>query len=126
MDGGVIVGDRIVYEGGDVIVTPAGVGGESFESCPNGYVCLFEDVNWEGTMIMFNSCCAWNNLSAYGFDNVASSWRNRKNVDAEIATLSGGGGSRLCLNNNSYSSSMPGGWDNAASSLRVRNAATYC
>lgn len=123
--GGVISGDRIVYEGGDVVVVPEGAG-DSFDSCPNGYVCLFEDVNWGGSLIQLSSCCAWNNLSAYGFDNLASSWRNRKNVDAQIATGSGGGGSRLCLNNNSYSSSMPGGWDNVASSLRVRDASTYC
>lgn len=124
MPGGVVLDDRIVYKGGEVVVVPSG--GESFDTCPSGNVCLFAETSWQGDMIQLSSCCAWNNLSAFGFDNLASSWRNRKNVDAQIATGSGGGGSRLCLNNNDYSSTMPGGWDNVASSIRVRDAGTYC
>lgn len=124
MPGGVVVDDRIVYEGGKVVVVPAA--GESFDSCPTGNVCLFFDSNWQGDMVLFSSCCAWNNLSNYGFNNSASSWRNRKNVDAQLAMDAGGGGSKLCLNNNDYSSTMPGGWDNSASSIRVRDAGTYC
>ena len=124
MPGGVVVGDRIVYEGGAVVVVPAIVA--SFDSCPNGAVCLFEDTNWVGAMAQFTSCCAWNNLAAYGLNNIASSWRNRSSVDAQIAKDAGGGGAKLCLNNGSFSNSMPGGWDNVASSLRVRNAATFC
>jgi Peptidase inhibitor family I36 len=124
MPGGVVVGDRIVYEGGDVIVVPAE--GESFDSCSSGYVCLFEDTAWQGNLIQLSACCAWNDLSGFGFNNLASSWRNRKNVDGQIAMGAGGGGTRLCLNNNSYSSTMPSGWDNNASSIRVRDASTYC
>jgi hypothetical protein len=44
-----------------------------------------------------------------------------KNVDAQIATDAGGGGSKLCLTNNDSASSMPAGWDNVASSIRVRD-----
>lgn len=124
MPGGVVIDGRIVYEGGNVVVVPAAA--DVFDSCPSGWVCLFANTNWLGDMIQISSCCAWDNLSAYGFDNSASSWRNRKNVDAQIATGSGGGGSKLCLNNNDYSSSMPAGWDNVASSIRVRDAGTYC
>jgi hypothetical protein len=124
MAGGVVDGDRIVYGGGAVVVVPAIIA--SFDSCPNGAVCLFADPNWGGALALFSSCCAWNNLSAYGLNNFASSWRNRLSVDAQIAKDAGGGGAKLCLNNNSYSSSMPSGWDNAASSIRIRNAATFC
>jgi hypothetical protein len=125
MPGGVIVDGRIEYEGGAVVVVPA-IEILSFDSCPSGYVCLFANTNWQGTMVQFNSCCAWNNLSAYGFNNTASSWRNRLSVDAQIAKDPDGGGSRLCLNNGAYASSMPSGWDNSASSIRVRDAASYC
>lgn len=125
LPGGVIVDGRILYEGGAVVVVPA-IGIESFDSCPSGYVCLFASTNWQGTMVQFNSCCAWKNLSAYGFNNTASSWRNRLSVDAQIAKDPDGGGSRLCLNNGAYASSMPSGWDNSASSIRVRDGAGYC
>lgn len=130
MPGGVVVDGRIVYEKAGVVVVPEGSlgsgGVESFDSCPSGNVCLFSDPTWGGSMVQFSSCCAWNNLSSFGFNNIASSWRNRKAVDAQIAAEASGGGSKLCLNNNAYSSTMPGGWDNVASSLRVRDAGTYC
>ena len=126
MPGGVVVGDRIVYEEADVVVVPAGVGIEGFDSCPSGSLCLFENTNWQGSMMQLSACCAWHNLADFGFNNVASSWRNRKNVDGQIAMGAGGGGTRLCLNNNSYASSMPSGWNDTASSIRVRDASTYC
>jgi hypothetical protein len=124
MPGGRIVDSQIVYENGTVVVTPEPHAG--FDSCPSGFVCLFANANWGGNMVQFSSCCAWRNLSDFGFNNIASSWRNRKTVDAQIADGAGGGTPRLCLNNGSYASSMPGGWDNTASSIRVRDAATYC
>jgi Peptidase inhibitor family I36 len=124
MPGGVVDGDRIVYEAGDVIVVPAN--GEGFDSCSSGYVCLFEYTAWQGNLIQLSACCAWHDLSSFGFNNLASSWRNRKNVDGQIAMGAAGGGTRLCLNNNSYSSTMPSGWDNTASSIRVRDASNYC
>jgi hypothetical protein len=124
MHGGVVIGSQIVYEGGNVVVTP-GIG-DTFDSCPSGWVCLFASTNWQGNMVQFSSCCAWNNLADYGFNNTASSWRNRLGVDAQLAMDASGGGSRLCLGNSSYASSMPSGWDNAASSIRVRDANTYC
>ena len=124
MPGGAIVGNHIVYRGGDVIVVPSV--GDSFDSCVSGFVCLFDSVGWTGSSVQFNSCCAWNNLSAFGFNDRASSWRNRMSVDAQIAKDPGGGGAKMCLNNGSFAASMPSGWDNAASSIRVRNAATYC
>ncbi|MGH3690499.1 MAG: peptidase inhibitor family I36 protein [Microbacterium sp.] len=124
MPGGDVVDGRIVYDHGSVIVSPAVVA--SFHDCPSGYVCLFAGTNWQGDMVQFNSCCSWNNLSAYGFNNTASSWRNRLSVDAQLAMDPGGAGTKLCLNNGSYSSSMPGGWDNVASSIRVRDAGSYC
>ena len=124
MQGGVIAGDRIVYEGAGVVVVPSVA--EAFDSCPSGWVCLFSNIIWGGAMFQISSCCGWVNLADYGFNESASSWRNRKNVDAQIAMNANGGGTKLCLNNGSYSSTMPTGWDNTASSIRVRDASTYC
>jgi hypothetical protein len=123
MRGGHLVGNRIIYRGGAVVVYLAPT---SFDTCSAGYVCLWQNINFDGAMVQYQSCCAWNNLANFGFDNVASSWRNRKNVDAQIAAGAGGGTPRLCLNNNSYSGFMPNGWDDVASSIRVRDASTYC
>jgi Peptidase inhibitor family I36 len=124
MPGAVIQGDLIVYENGRVVVVPAS--GAGFDDCLAGYICLFENTNWTGSIIQFSDCCVWYDLGDFGFNNRASSWRNRKTVDGQIAMGAGGSGSKLCLDNNSYASSMPTGWDNAASSFRVRNAGTYC
>ena len=88
MPGGVVVDGRILYEGGGVVVVPSP--GRSFDSCPAGFACLFANTGWGGTMVAFSTCCAWNNLSAYGFDDTASSWRNRLSVDAQIAMSAGG------------------------------------
>ena len=123
MPGGVVMGDRIVYEGGTVVVVPAAA--ESFDSCPSGWLCLFEDIIWGGSQFQTNTT-TWVNLANYGFNESTSSWRNRKNVDGQLAVNANGGGSKLCLNNNSYSSTMPAGWDDVASSVRVRDASTYC
>lgn len=123
MPGGQLVGRRIVYHGGAVVVYLAPT---SFDTCSAGYVCLWQNINFDGAMVQYLSCCAWNNLANVGFDHIASSWRNRKNVDAQIAAGSSGGTPRLCLDNNSYSGSMPSGWDDVASSIRVRDASTYC
>jgi hypothetical protein len=125
MPGGGVVDGTIVYDGGDVIVVPANEV-EGFDSCPTGYVCLFANTSWQGTMVQFRSCCAWSNLSSYGFNDMASSWRNRLSVDAQLAKDANGGGATLCLNNGGYASSMPSGWDNSASSIRVRDGAGYC
>lgn len=125
MPGGTIAEGAIVYDGGAVVVRPRGVP-DSFDSCPAGSVCLFAQTSWNGAMVQFNSCCAWENLGAYGFNNTAESWRNRMGVDAQLALDSGGGGDRLCLGNNAYAASMPSGWANSASSIRVRDASTYC
>lgn len=124
MPGGVVRDGRIIYDHGNVVVIPAVTDG--FDTCLSGYVCLFADINWGGDIVQFTTCCAWNNLSDYGFNNTASSWRNRKAVDAQIAMGTDGGGSKLCLNNNDYASSMPSGWDNGVSSIRIRDAGTYC
>jgi hypothetical protein len=123
MPGGRLVGKRIIYRGGAVVVYLAPT---SFDTCSAGYVCLWQNISFDGAMVQYQSCCAWNNLADVGFDGVASSWRNRKSVDAQIAAGLAGGTPRLCLNNNSFGGSMPSGWNDVASSIRVRDASTYC
>ena len=120
---GIRGGGRIVYHGGDFMVKRAPA---AFDSCPSGYVCLWDGANYSGSLFAFNNCCAWINLSDYGFNNAASSWRNRMSVDAQLAMGADGNGSRLCLNNNSSDGNMGTTWNDAASSERIRDAGTFC
>ncbi|HLB62353.1 MAG TPA: peptidase inhibitor family I36 protein [Actinomycetota bacterium] len=115
--------DRLTLQGGRLIVDPAPA---AAADCPSGYVCLWQDTGFEGSMVGFQPCCVWFDLADYTFNNIASSWRNRKNVDAVVAAGAGGNGDRLCLNNNSMGSSMPSGWNDVPSSLRIRDDANHC
>lgn len=121
MPGGTLVGSEVIYDGGDVIVSA----GASFDSCLGGYVCLYSEVNFGGQMLEFTSWTAWHDLADYGFNNVTSGWRNRKSVDAQLATGTGGAGSRLCLNNNDSDGYIPN-FDDSASSARIRDGSGYC
>lgn len=92
--GGIIVGDEIVFDGGKVMLSLGAVG---FDDCLVNYVCLWEHRDFGGRRLQFTDCCWWQSLWTYDFQNQASSSRNRKGVDGQIATSTGGNGSRLCL-----------------------------
>jgi hypothetical protein len=87
--------------------------------CPSGWVCLWQHPDFEGAMVMFHDCCAWENLADYGFNNMMSSWRNRKSVDAKVAELANGDGARLCLRSSSMDSRVGSAWNDTASSAKV-------
>jgi hypothetical protein len=114
--------DRIVREGGDVIryLGPTAPG-----DCPLDYVCLWTNQDYLGSMVAYRDCCAWNNLAGVGFNNIASSWRNRKSVDAKVADNADGNGAILCLNDGSQAASM-GSWDNQATSIKVFSGSGAC
>ena len=123
--GGAATAERTVARlaGGSIVVRSAPA---SISDCPSGFVCLWEHINFEGRMVGYSTCSTWFNLADITFNNLASSWRNRKSVDAVIADGANGNGDRLCLDNNSYSSSMPAGWNDQASSIRIRDDANHC
>jgi Peptidase inhibitor family I36 len=87
--------------------------------CPSGWVCVWEHADFEGQMVMFHDCCAWYDLADYGINNAVSSWRNRKSVDAKLATLANGDGDRLCLRSSSMDSALGPAWNDAGSSVKV-------
>lgn len=114
--------DRVVMQGGDLILFPAMA---APSDCPVDYVCLWANPEFIGGMVAFRDCCPWYNLADSGFNNVASSWRNRKSVDARIADFQDGNGNRLCLNSGSQAGSMSG-WDNQATSLKIYSSSAAC
>ena len=114
--------ERIVMHGGDVVVMRASL---APSDCPLDYVCLWENPDFIGGMVAYRDCCAWNNLANVGFNNVASSWRNRKGVDAKVANFADGNGALVCLNNGSQAGSM-GGFDNQATSIKVFSSSGAC
>ena len=132
-----LVGDATVINHGEVIIDPtiatmdvAGLealgiaADDSIAGCLNGNVCLYVNTNYTGTIVQFNDCCPWENLSDYDINNAVSSWRNRRANDARLAAAVDGGGDKICLAAESASPVMPAGWDNLASSARLLTTAT--
>ena len=97
--GGMVVGDQVVFDGGR---TTLSLGPAAYDDCPAGWVCLWEHRDFGGRMLKFQDCCTWQSLWTYSFANQASSSRNRKSVNAKIATGVGGAGTQLCLGANGH------------------------
>jgi Peptidase inhibitor family I36 len=97
----------------------------SFNECPDGWVCIWEHSNYEGRMLQFQDRGFWQNLSAYNFNDKASSWRNRINQDARLSQHADGEGALLCMQPNSSSSSM-GGFNDLASAIRLYKTSDVC
>lgn len=109
-----------VYDDGTRLVQVA-----SFANCPDGWVCLWASQNYTGAMIQFQDRGVWLNLSAYGFNDTAESWRNRTNDDARVAAGAGGAGDMRCLGqNNGYSTF--GTFNDQASSIRIYKVNDIC
>lgn len=111
--GGVQVGDSIYYDGGAVIYTPAAA--TASLPCPDPYVCLYRDTNWNGDRWIFRDAY-WQNLNAYGASDEVSSWSNHENRVATLSWDVGGGGAHLHLSAHAHASSM-GSWNDQASAV---------
>jgi hypothetical protein len=108
------------YSDGSKVVTAA-----SFGDCPDGWVCLWTDSNYSGRMLQFQDRGSWQNLTAWSFNDEASSWRNRTNDDAKLAQNLEGGGNQVCMQPNS-SNSMLTGFNDEATSIRIFKTSTVC
>lgn len=115
-----VAGKVTTYSDGNRVVEAA-----SFNECPDGWVCLWEHSNYEGRMLQFQDRGFWQSLSAYNFNDKASSWRNRINQDARLSQHANGEGSLLCMQPNSSSSSM-GGFNDLASAIRLYKTSDVC
>ena len=92
-----------------------------YNSCPNGWFCMWRNSGYSGRMIQLSSTGFWQNLSAYGFNDRASSLRNRKsNKATTVAKNNNGGGGQLCYRAGSAASAL-GSWNDKISSIKIKN-----
>ena len=95
-------------------------------TCSAGYTCLYESANYGGRRLQWRDRGQLINLSAYGFDNQMTSWRNLNSVDARWYYSAGGGGTSLCMNANTSVTNVGSTHNNKASSLRIYTNSTTC
>lgn len=89
------------------------------EDCPSQYFCLWDGASYGGTRVQFHDN-GWQNLTDYGFNDLASSVYNNTNRYAKIAVNINGGGEKVCIGPHGYTSFGGGGfpsYDNEASSV---------
>jgi hypothetical protein len=67
----------------------------------------------------------WTNLGDYGFNDQASSSRNRRDRDSRLAEHTGGGGDIHCYDSHSSDADF-GGWGDDASSLWNNSGDSAC
>lgn len=84
--GWTVQGGSVVWNGGDVIMTPAVYG---LSACSSGYVCLYETDNYntgpydhDKRMLQYRGLGGDHNVEDYGFEDKMSSWYNRRGYDA--------------------------------------------
>ena len=130
--------DTVLFAGGAVLLDVA-PGAPTNGVCSSGQVCLWENANYEGQRVILTQCdtdgdgnCDWSNLGPLqDFNDMMSSWKNRKTVDAKWAWDSNGGGTIRCMNAGSQNPDLPdnifGTGDNdEASSVKIFKTSTQC
>lgn len=79
---------------------------------------LYDGTSYSGTVLILSTRGIILNLSAYGFDNKPSSYKNGACATG-MYSLSNAGGSSFNVNANVQSSSMPAGFNNVISSVYI-------
>lgn len=110
----------ITYSDGNIVIAPA-----AFGDCEDGWVCIWEHANYAGRMLQFQDRGYWQDLTAYNFNDQASSWRNRINQDAKLSQHIQGGGTQVCMQPNSSNSQLTG-FNDEASSIKLFKTADVC
>ena len=81
--------------------------------CPSGWVCLFQDANFQGRMLKFRQVTSTaQSLIEYNFNDKASSWVNNSNHGAKLYkgwNGHDGSGPTITLHRHANSSSMTRG-----------------
>jgi hypothetical protein len=112
---------QLAYDGGSTILTIPEVGGTvspmDYSDCAAGYVCLWHDSGYNGRRLQFSST-GCHNLGDYGFNDEASSYRNRLNRYARLRKDANCKGDYLTMDSGAASSSL-GGFNDDASSVGI-------
>jgi hypothetical protein len=86
--------------------------------CSDQYFCIYENVNFTGAKLQWhdiNSGSNWTQLPDWGFNDRASSSRNRRDRDSWLAENLSGGGARHCYDSHSSDANFGGFGDQASS-----------
>lgn len=103
----------------DPLVQRAPGEGESIEAvpeCAGGWVCLWEAINGGGRRLIFQDDF-WQDLGAYGFANVMSSWRNSQS-SGDTAYVADGSVGTLSLAAGGYTANVGTVWNDIADSVQ--------
>jgi len=119
-----IVGDKIWWDGGNIkrSITPTAF------ICDTGYVCLFEHADLLGSLLEIRSPInTYLYMPNYGFNDVMSSWQNKRGLDARWYYHTGG------VPNPNRCMPYPGGQEHLTSAdndqmstLYIYNSTTVC
>lgn len=85
-----ISGNQVAWNDGKVVLTiplpgeanartasdPASTQGTA--NCPYTWTCLYEHANFDGRRLQFSDCGPVQDLGAYGFSDMATSWHNNQ------------------------------------------------
>jgi hypothetical protein len=136
--GGTRIGNRVVYNQGNVVLhfDPARVAKlqgktvpsttRAYGDCPDNWYCLWQNSNYGGRMLRFRDCCYFQYLDDYGFQNQATSWRNRlDNNDVRVWDLATGN-ILWCSDTHSTSSNVGSADNDKADSLYLQSSDNYC
>jgi hypothetical protein len=86
--------------------------------CPDQYFCVYENASFTGTRVQIHAISSngvWAQLTDFGFNDRASSQRNRRDRDSWLAENISGGGERHCYDSHSSDASF-GTFNDKASS----------
>lgn len=142
-----VVGRELVYPDGVMVSLDAGTGLSSNEviglssgrinlnsvprtrviECSPGYTCIYEDANYGGRRLQWRDKPQdIDSLSAYGFNDKMTSWRNLNSVDARWYYNDNQGGTSRCMNANTSVTNVGTADNDKASSLRIYTSNRAC
>lgn len=117
---------------------PAVIAEDDSSQCDNGWVCLFENDDWnhpngDGRVVQFRQCdvagdsaCDWQSLVPYDFNDRMTSWRNKKADDARWDWHSDGSGADRCMESETRLSHVGATDNDQASAIKVFNRDDVC
>ncbi|WP_203790573.1 peptidase inhibitor family I36 protein [Paractinoplanes rishiriensis] len=103
----VALGNTALADGRSVAAVPA---------CASGWVCLWEAINGGGRRLIFQDD-EWQDLGAYGFANVMSSWRNNQS-SGDLAYVADDSVGTLSLAAGGYTANVGTVWNDIADSVQ--------
>jgi hypothetical protein len=137
--GGVRVGNQVFYNNGRVVLRfdlakVAKLQGKAAPEttldlvCDEDWFCLFEHINYAGRKLQFQDCCYFQYLSNWGFQNKASSWRNRLDVnDVRLWDMAPSPDKVLwCSDTHNYDDNVGTAANDKADKLYIQSSDNYC